>query len=178
MVRETPYGIKIKYVSALLVAIKLAAPAYAVTPEALDMEIKASDERTVLSKYYDSSEWVNHILPGIKSGAGPWLRIATQLRRNSDAGASEDIDFALYAAMPLRPFAVIEALGGANKKQTERICNISFEADLPSEGVFVYLNRIRTALLQAKTAHEKLLAAACRKGLIKAELQAKRDGLP
>jgi hypothetical protein len=144
---------------------------------AIAAEIDSVGASAVLSKYYDTSAWTISILPGIESGAEEWLSIARQFCAVSDAGASEDLGLALYAALAVNPFRVLPALKNVYGGTDEERCTISFEAELPKEGVTKYLNRITMKLKKAKTKTEKTMAVGCLRGLEHTRRVAKAQGL-
>lgn len=151
--------------------------AQAVDPQSLATEIRSNGAREVLRKYFDTAAWEQQIIPGIKSGSIAWLAVARELSAAADAAPSEELGLALYAALPVKPFAVLSVLGAKYGREAEWLCNISFEAELPAEGAVPYLARVRGALRSARTPDERQTAAACRRGLALAEESAKREGL-
>jgi len=162
-------------------AIVLAAPlaqSQTISADALASEIRASGARAVLVKYFETPVWINSIRPGIESGSDKWLRIAEQLYKESDGAGTEELGEAIYNALPNRPFAVLREFARTSPEASvESFCDISFEYEVPKEGVHGYLQRVRKALASAKTKQEKAIAAACRRGLVKTEAEAKRLGL-
>jgi hypothetical protein len=151
--------------------------AQSVDPDSLTTEIRNTGAREVLHKYFDTPAWERQIIPGIKSGSSVWLAVAQEFSAVADAAPSEELGLALYAALPVKPFAVLSVLGAKYGREAEWLCNISFEAELPEEGALPYLARVRGALRSARTPEERKTAAACRRGLARAEVSAKRQGL-
>lgn len=160
-----------------LVFACLNAFALPVGPASLATEIRSTGAREVLRKYFDTPAWQEQIIPSIKRGSTDWLAIAKDLYAVADAAPSEELGIALYAALPVKPFAVLSVLGSKYGREAEWLCNVSFEAELPEEGAIPYLLRVRSALRNARTAEERKTAAACRRGLARAEESAKREGL-
>lgn len=151
--------------------------AQSITPESLAIEIRASGARAVLLKYFDTPEWEQQIIPGVKAGSSTWLAVARDLSAVADAAPSEELSQALYAALPVRPFAVLSALGSKHGFEAESLCNVSFEAEVPEEGALPYITRVRNSLRSASTPEERRVAAACRRGLARAEASVKRARL-
>jgi hypothetical protein len=148
-----------------------------ITAQLLSAEIQESGASTVLFKYYDTSVWSDDIMPGIESATTEWLAIAEQLRAVSDAGASEDLGLALYRALAVNPLRVLPLLTSIYGGTVQDRCTISFEPELPKEGVTKYLKRIEAGLKKAKNKYEKAMATECRRGLEITREDAKRLGL-
>jgi hypothetical protein len=161
----------------LLTSACMHAVAQSITPESLATEIRTSGAREVLRKYFDTPEWEQQIIPGVKSGSTAWLAVARDLSAVADAAPSEELSLALYAALPVRPFAVLSVLGSKHGFEAESLCNMSFEAELPEEGALPYITRVRSSLRSASTPQERRIAAACRRGLARAEESVKRPRL-
>jgi hypothetical protein len=143
----------------------------------ISREINQSNSRQVLRKYYDTPLWVNTMVPGIKTAEDEWLKVAEQLQRGADAAAGEDLDSALYAALPIRPFAVLRVLGKHYKRRMSYLCQVSFEAEIPEGGALPYLERVRHALDSASTKQQKAIATECKNGLDKSRAAAIAQGL-
>ena len=148
-----------------------------VSPSQLKAEIQASGARAVLHKYYDAPAWSASIMPGIRSAAPAWLEVGEQLDSVADAGASEDLALAFYDALAVAPFRVIALLVRTSGGSVEQICNVSFEDEVPRQGVTAYLNEIRRKLGAPKTSEQKVMAAACMRGLDQSQATAAEQGL-
>lgn len=152
-------------------------PQKRVTAATVAAEIDSVDAATALRRYYDTSAWTTSILPGIASADVKWLSIAQQLSAVSDAGASEDIGLALYSALAMNPFRVLPVLKSVYGGTDEERCTISFEAEIPKDGVAKYLDRIKLKLNKAKTKTEKAMAIGCLRGLEHTRRDAEAQGL-
>lgn len=137
-------------------------------------DIRSVGASAVLRRYYETPAWSKSIIPGIRSAAPAWLAVAAQLHQVSDAGASEDLDGALYAALTVAPFRVLPIMLRLYGGTIEDLCNVSFEADVPKPGVSAsaYLDEIRTKLGKAHTSAEKVMATSCYRGLNRAAADA------
>jgi len=155
------------------------APSGSLSASTVAAEIQTVGASTVLRKYYDTPAWSKAIIPGVRSGAPTWLSVAMQLHTVSDAGSSEDLDLALYAALARAPFRVLPLLSKLYGGTVEDLCNVSFEAELPEPGVSAseYLAQIRAKLADAHTGAEKVMAASCAHGLDRSVAAAKAQGL-
>ena len=80
------------------------------TPATVSSEIRSAGARAVLAKYFDTPDWEKAIIPGIKGATDEWLSVARSLSKVADAAPSEELGLALYAALPVRPFAVLTVL--------------------------------------------------------------------
>jgi hypothetical protein len=79
----------------------------AFSPQRVANSIATSGARATLSRIYeDQGQWAA-LLAGIATGKPLWLDLAKQLRRVSDAGASEQIDLAAGEALEHRPANVL-----------------------------------------------------------------------
>lgn len=151
--------------------------AESIDPQSLGAEIRDAGAREVLRKYFETQAWEKLIIPGIKTGSTAWLAIAKDLSAVADAAPSEEIGHALYAALPVKPFAVLAVLAAKYGHEVEWLCNIGFEAEVPEEGALRYLARVRKTLRTANSSEERQTAAECRRGLARAEQSAKLNGL-
>ena len=152
-------------------------PGAQLTATELIREIQRDGPRAVLRRHFDTSVWATAILPGIKAASDGWLTVAELLHTSADAGGAEDIDLALYSALPVRPFPVLRVLEKKHKRSPSYLCNVSFEAEVPKGGALPYLLLIENALASASTREDKAIAAACRLGLAQARATATRNGL-
>ena len=116
-------------------------------------------------------------MPGIQSASESWLNVAEQLKAVADGAAAEDLDLALYAALANRPFRVLPLLQRVYGGSIVQLCNVSFEAELPKQGVAPYISAIRAKLASAGNETERHLAAACMRGLKQSLQTAKAQGL-
>ena len=62
-------------------------------------------------------------------------------------------------------------------ESAERICDLSFEAELPEPDVATYILGIRAKLGAARTARAKSMASACNRGLDESLRHAAEQGL-
>ena len=90
-----------------------------VDPQSMTKEIQSAGAREVLRKYFDTPAWELQIIPGIKSGSIAWLAVAKELSAVADAAPSEELGLALYAALPVKPFAVLAVLGAKYGRNAE-----------------------------------------------------------
>jgi hypothetical protein len=156
-----------------------AAPSGSLSASIVAAEIQSVGTSSVLRKYYDTPAWSKSIIPGIRSAAPTWLSVAMQLHTVSDAGASGDLDLALYAALAVAPFRVLPLLSKLYGSTVDDLCNVSFEAEVPKPGVSAseYLAEIRAKLADVHTDAEKVMAASCAHGLDRSAAAAKAQGL-
>ncbi len=148
-----------------------------VSPDQLSAEIGFVGPKAVLLKYYDTEVWSNSIEPGIRLASPDWLRIAEKLHRGADGAGGEDIGLALYGAVAVAPLRVLPVLSRVYGGTALDLCNVSFEAEVPKQGVAAYLQSVRFGLKAARTPNERKLAASCRRGLSKSLSTAKTQGL-
>jgi hypothetical protein len=155
----------------------LAGAAERVSPGQLSAEIDAAGPKAVLLKYYDTDVWSNSIEHGIRSAAPEWLRVAEKLHRGADGAGGEDLGLALYGALAVAPLRVLPVLLRVYGGTALELCNVSFEAEIPKQGVAAYLQSVRGGLKAAHTPGERKLAASCSRGLSKSLATAKSQGL-
>ncbi len=148
-----------------------------VSPDQLSAEIDSMGSKAVLLKYYDTEVWSNSIELGIRSASPDWLRIAEKLHRGADGAGGEDLGLALYGALAVSPLRVLPVLSRVFGGTALDLCNVSFEAEIPKQGVAAYLQSVRFGLKAARTPNERKLAASCKRGLSKSFSTAKSQGL-
>jgi hypothetical protein len=78
----------------------------------IEGEIRSAGAKRVVAKYYDTTTWEHVIMAGIRRADSVWIKVAEELQKGSDGGASEDLDGALldgalYDALPVSPFTVL-----------------------------------------------------------------------
>lgn len=95
------------------------------TIDRLHQEISSKGARTVVMELArnDEKDW-NNVLSKIESGDAAWLRIAADLRKGTDAGATEDLDFSVARALPKAPVPVLKLVGQGFT--TNEICTSPF----------------------------------------------------
>ena len=140
-------------------------------------EIRDVGAKRVVAKYYDTKAWEHSIMPGIRRADQAWLQVAEELHKGSDAGASEDLDSALYEALPAAPYKVLPVMQRMYGRTLEDICTMTFEAETPKGGVAAYLRRTERGLANPKTKQEIESAKLCGRGLTKTREYAKANGL-
>ncbi|MFO1267309.1 MAG: hypothetical protein U1F67_11380 [Rubrivivax sp.] len=139
-------------------------------------EIRRFGGRAFIDKHFEHESW-NQVLRGIESASPQWLAVGESLKSHSDAGSSEELGLALFGALAVKPLRVLPVLQRVYKSSPERLCNQTFEAQLPKQGVAAYLNSIEQGLLLAKTAAERSMAAECKVGLESSRKYAQENGL-
>jgi hypothetical protein len=82
------------------------------TPERLHQEVSSKGARTVVAELTrnDEKDW-NVVLAKVESGNAAWLRVAAELRKGTDAGGTEDLDFSVARALPKAPVSVLKLVG-------------------------------------------------------------------
>ena len=140
-------------------------------------EIKHSGAGKTLQKYYDTAAWKKWIMPGIERANDGWLEVAEKLQSASDGAGSEDLGAGFYRALAVKPLLVLPILARIYGGTSAENCSMTFEAELPMEGVSQYLTAIESGLSSAQSAAEKRLANECRKGLAETRKYAKAHGL-
>lgn len=167
-----------KYVAILLLGT-LGSCAWAtdqISPDRLSAEIAADGPKTVVLRYYGTEAW-KQIENGVRSASTSWLEIAEKLRAVADADAGEELGLALYESLAVAPLRVLPTLARTYRGPIEDLCNVSYEAAVPKEGVAKYLERIEMGLRRAKSEAERSMATACRRGLKKSLSSATSQGL-
>jgi hypothetical protein len=148
------------------------------SPAQIASKIRARGAAATLTNLYDTEVWSTSISPGIASGSLAWIRIAAQLKVVADGAAAEDLDIALlFGALPAEPLNVLPELTRIYAKPVEDICHVSFEAQRPKPDVASYLLTIRAKLNKARSVQARKMAEACRRGLARAEDDAKTQGV-
>ena len=155
----------------------LAAQSASISAKVLRAEISTSGAAPVLQKYYDTPAWENSVMPGIRSANFEWLVIAEQLAPAADGAAGEDLGLALYDGLAVSPFRVLPVLSRMYGRTVEELCNISFEAAIPKQGVVRYVASVQSRLHAANSVQERTVAVSCRRGLERSLQAAKAQGL-
>lgn len=97
--------------------------AFELTPSQIRGEIKRVGAKHVVDTMFSidpDSEWTR-MLDNISTGSKEWLDVAKQLKVESDAGASLDLDLAVAAALPTAPSAVLSVLDGSVENSSDVI---------------------------------------------------------
>ncbi len=150
--------------------------ANALTVAQAEAEIRAIGARGFIDKHFEHETW-NRVLRGIESGNLRWLAVGESLKPHSDAGSSEELSQALFGALAAKPLRVLPVLVRIYGTSPEELCNQTFEAQLPKQGVSSYLSSIEAGLKLASTAAERTNAAQCLVGLQASRRYAREHGL-
>lgn len=170
-----------RFISAVLslcvvAAAAAASDAPALTAATAAAEIRAAGGRAFIDKHFYQASW-STVLRGIESANPKWLAIGEALKPHSDAGASEELDLAFSSALAINPLRVLQFGQRIYKKTPAELCNRTFEAELPKQGVKTYLDSIEKGLRLAKTQSDRSMAASCRIGLAASRKHARDHGL-
>lgn len=141
-----------------------------------ETEIRALGARGFIDKHFEQETW-SQVLRGIESANPRWLAVGEALRLHSDAGSSEELGQAFFGALAARPLRVLPVLVRVYGSSPEELCNQTFEAELPKQGVSNYLSAIEAGLKHAKTTAERANAAKCLVGLRASREYAREHGL-
>lgn len=165
---------------ALLTAV-LCCPQSALAKDSLtvtqaETEVRVLGAQGFIDKYFDQEAW-SWVLRGIESANPRWLAVGEALKPHSDAGSSEELGQAFFNALAINPLRVLPVLIRVYGSEPEELCNQTFEAELPRQGVNTYLSAIEAGLKHAKTATEKAYAAKCLRGLHASRKYARENGL-
>jgi hypothetical protein len=93
------------------------------TPSQIRDEIKRVGAKRVVDTMFSiepDSQWTR-MLDRISTGSNEWLDVAKQLKAESDAGASLDLNLAVAAALPKAPSAVLSVLDGSVEDNSDVI---------------------------------------------------------
>jgi hypothetical protein len=143
----------------------------------ISAEIDSLGPKAVFLKYHGTKIRSNSIERGIQSATPGWLRVAEKLHGGADGAGGEDLGLALYAALAVAPLRVLPVLARIYGRTALELCNVSYEAAIPKQGVAAYLQSIRDGLKAAHTPDERKLAGQCERGLSKSLTTAKSLGL-
>lgn len=83
-------------------------------PKAINRLIKEKGAKTVLDEIYRDRVVWHKVIVGIRSGESEWFNVASELYNVSDAGASEEINFAIGNAIDTYPIEVLKLLKQGN----------------------------------------------------------------
>jgi hypothetical protein len=99
---------KLTMLVTMLIAVSLTASAESLlTPAAISEQVATHGaQQTLRTIYKDTVQWAK-LLTNISSGTPEWLGVANQLRQGSDAGASEEIGYAVGEALEHSPVTVL-----------------------------------------------------------------------
>lgn len=157
---------KYLFISVLLInsLVCIAAAAPPVTSQTVMAHIRVVGAKQTLVDYFEKPQW-SVIKKGVTSGSDGWLRVYTSLKTVADGEAGEDLDEAIFEALPSRPFRILPLLEDNGRYTAQQLCSFTFEAKAPDEGINAYLNRLERSLLKANSPNERILASECRKGI-------------
>ncbi len=102
----------------------------AMAPAEVISLIKASGARSFLDKYFSTDIWYDSVLAGIERADPEWLEVGVMLRRESDAGSSEELGLAFYSALARKPLVVLPALLRVYGGTAKDLCTQTFEAEI------------------------------------------------
>jgi hypothetical protein len=141
-----------------LVLTSASAADRSILPAEIQSRIDAMGSRKVLWDLWEHETEFDQVLSGIESANPKWLRIAVELRKFSDAGASEALDSSVALALPKAPELVLALVGhGFN---LEFVCTSPFIE--PEPGVAeAYERKTLASLAAVKAPNLKSLAAEC-----------------
>ena len=146
------------------------------TAAQIEVEIRRTGAKAFIEKHFDQDAW-SRVLVGIETAGPRWLAIGESLKPHSDAGSSEELTDAFFSALAVDPLRTLPVLMRVYKSGPEELCNQTFEAQLPKQGVEPYLNAIERGLRNPKTKTQRSMATACRKGLQASRKFARENGL-
>lgn len=157
---------KYPWVIAFLVPLAVIAAGPTSSPDAQEVlrHISHAGPQQALLDYYDKRPWPA-ITRGIASGNAAWLKVYLALKPASDGGAGEDLDAAIFDALPVQPFQVLSILMADGRTSAEEVCTFTFEANDPAGGIDADLDRLERALAKADTDQQRALAESCRRGV-------------
>jgi len=121
-----------------------------------------------------SGTWQTSVLPGIRSGDSRWLRIAHSLYTVTDAGAREDLDQSLVAALLRAPYEVLPLLKEFWWTEPGTECRFDSDSELPG-GVEQYVKQLRITLNNRAPGANADLQTQCLKG-VEATIKALHTG--
>ena len=168
--------VQVFLLTVLLAVATSASATNLITPEQIQAEIKVEGAKAIVLKYYDTPAWQMAIAPGMRSARANWLSVAEKLYVGADGAAAEDIDLALYDALAVAPFRVLPILSRMHRRDIKVLCDVSYEAEFPHEGIVTYLGKIRHELDRAQDRVEKNIASQCKVGLDKSLKSANAHG--
>jgi hypothetical protein len=136
-------------------------------PEQLARLIEEKGARAVIDQAWSSGFWDRVILPGVESGTVAWLRVASLLRMEVDAGSAETLSWALVEALPKNPYRVLPVMmqDKHNGWTADQACFINPDVAEPKGGLNNYLQRLDRALYLPKSQELKALRAGCLSGI-------------
>ena len=145
-------------------SVCIAAATTAITSETVMAHIKVVGAKQALVDYFAKPQW-SAIKKGVTSGGDGWLRVYTSLKPVADGEAGEDLDEAIFEALPSRPFRILPLLEDNGRYTVQQLCSFTFEAKAPDEGINTYLHRLEQSLAKANSPRERVMAGDCRKGI-------------
>ena len=143
----------------VLTAAHAAAPLVASsTPSQVMSSIRERGGRDVLWTLWEQDKTFDALLTHVDRGETQWFDIWVELRKYSDAGASESIDMAFARAIQKAPTQVLRLIGKG--LSLEGVCTSPFIE--PAPGVAEHYERkALRALRRVNAADLKVLANAC-----------------
>ena len=81
------------------------------TPHQLKQDIAAKGAKAVVEELTRKEENWESVLSKMESGSPAWLSLAPSLRKGTDAGGTEGLDFAVARALPKAPQIVLGLIG-------------------------------------------------------------------
>ena len=132
----------------------------ALTADEILLRIDRQGGRKVLWDLWEHDAEFSEVLAGIETANRAWVRVASRLRPFSDAGASEDLDYAVARALPHAPERILSLVG--HGFELRFVCTSPFNE--PERGVAeAYERKTLTALAAVQNPDLKPLATECAK---------------
>jgi hypothetical protein len=126
--------------------------------------IRSVGSKQALVDYFQASTW-DVLMRGIRSGDDGWLNVYAALRPAADGETGEDLEEAVFDAIPRRPFRVLPFLVQAHKQTVQQLCTFTFESQMPEGGVNNYLSQLDRSLKLAVTKEQRQMAVECHLGI-------------
>jgi hypothetical protein len=113
--------------------------------------------------YAPGGRWPE-VMAKISGGSADWLKVAVALHPGTDAGASEELDQAMFLALGVAPEAVLRLLE-QHEFSVEYVCSSNISVDYPVDQSTQFVNDRLKALDRVKEASLSNIKGQCELGL-------------
>jgi hypothetical protein len=113
-------------------------------PDKVLESISKQGAQAVVAALWESGSQWNDVMVGVATGSQQWLKVAVALRPGTDAGASEELDEAVFLALKPSAAAVLQLLK-SGRFETATVCSSNIGIDYSPEKSRRFIQeRIRT----------------------------------
>ena len=132
--------------------------------DAIMGEIKNRGAKSVVAELRSSDDDWNRVISSVAKGTVDWLAVASALRSETDGGASEQLDEAIFLALGKSPLRVLTLLQ-QRKFGVDEVCNSNIAIDYPSREAMKLVRTRIGVLKRVNTLNVQAVRDRCLAGL-------------